>query len=469
MIFVLDFESIEKYKENNRIEAKKALGGLPKSIWETYSSFANTLGGVILLGVEEYRDKSLHTVDLPDPYGMVKEFLEGLNDPKKVNVNILSCSDVSVVRFGNNRIIVIEVPRARRFEKPVYINGDMAGGTYRRNGEGDYRCTAEEISAMIRDSAAVTEDLKPLLDKGLGFDEESVSRFRKSLIEKRKSFCGMDERVLLEKIGALAEGDGGEIFPTAAGILMLGDHISITKAFPEFYLSCRVEKEDGTVTFSKGRGENMFDFCAEVINEFEELADSIYCDSERVTGALSEALVNGLANVDYHLGGVTVSICREGVRITNSGGFRVKMEKAERGEISDSRNAGVASMFSLVNLARGTGGGIARIYSAWHSMGWSLPEIRETFSPEKTTIELPLGKFDDTDAVFHEKSVFRYSVYKEETIYYLTRNISGDLFEIARYAEAGTAEISEILSELLNEGIICEEKEEGKTRYKLRA
>ena len=80
-----------------------------------------------------------------------------------------------------------------------------------------------------------------------------------------------------------------------------------------------------------------------------------------------------------------------------------------------------------------------------------------------------MGKFDDKDAVFHEKSVFRYSVYKEEIIYYLTRNIAGDLFEIARYAEAETAEISEILSELLNEGIICEEKEEGKTSYKLRA
>lgn len=71
---MIDFSRIEQYRENNCIEAKKALGGLPKSIWETYSAFANTHGGIILLGVEERADKSLHTVDLHDPDKLIKEF-----------------------------------------------------------------------------------------------------------------------------------------------------------------------------------------------------------------------------------------------------------------------------------------------------------------------------------------------------------------------------------------------------------
>ena len=55
--------------------------------------------------------------------------------------------------MGGDRIIVIEVPRAQCCYKPVFIDGNPVSGTYRRNGEGDYHCTEEEMRAMYRDVA----------------------------------------------------------------------------------------------------------------------------------------------------------------------------------------------------------------------------------------------------------------------------------------------------------------------------
>ena len=140
---MIDLSRIEAYRENNRIEAKKALGGLPHSIWETYSAFANTLGGVILLGVEEHRDHTLHPVNLPDPAGMAEEFWDILNDPQRVSVNILTRENLRVETVDGGRLLVITVPRAQRYDRPVYVGGNPISGTYRRSGEGDYRCTPE--------------------------------------------------------------------------------------------------------------------------------------------------------------------------------------------------------------------------------------------------------------------------------------------------------------------------------------
>ena len=146
---MFDFPQISRYRENNRLEAKLATGGLPHSIWETYSAFANSYGGVILLGVEELPDHSLRVQGLLDPQGMVEELIAGLEDPAVVSINILKEENIQILHVDGGDIVAITVPMAEQDQRPVYIGGHLRRGSYRRSGDGDYHCTPAELTAML--------------------------------------------------------------------------------------------------------------------------------------------------------------------------------------------------------------------------------------------------------------------------------------------------------------------------------
>ena len=170
------------YREGNRIEAKESQGGLPGSIWETYSSFSNTNGGVILLGVTEQSDKTLKPIGLSDPEQLVKQFWDNINNLQKVSGNILSDKDVTILKVDGFRIIQISVPRADRRDRPVYVGSDPFKGSYRRNGEGDYHCHPDEVRSMFRDQADVSTDTRVVAELSMeAFDKESVSGYRRRL------------------------------------------------------------------------------------------------------------------------------------------------------------------------------------------------------------------------------------------------------------------------------------------------
>ena len=144
---------LNKYKENTRIEAKQATGGLPHSIWETYSAFANTSGGVILLGVaENKKDKRLYPVDLPDPNRLVAQFWDGINDKRNVSANLLKKDDVTVEKVDGKEIVVICVRKAKRCERPIYIGNNPKTGSYYRSGEADLRFTETQVEKLLQEA-----------------------------------------------------------------------------------------------------------------------------------------------------------------------------------------------------------------------------------------------------------------------------------------------------------------------------
>lgn len=467
---MIDLHNIERYRENNRIEAKLSTGGLPESLWETYSAFANTLGGILLLGVEELPDHSLRPVDLPDPQWLIREFREILNDPRRVSVNILTERSVNVVEVEGKHIVTIQVPRARRYDRPVYVGGDPMRGTYRRSGDGDYRCSREEVRRMLQEAAVQSPDSRPLAGMDLSvLDGGTLRRYRLRLERERpdQGWRELSREALLTRLGAAASDEGGVLRPTAAGLLMFGRAAAITTVFPQYRLDYRdlpAQGEPMTLVSSAGDWSgNIFDFYLRVRRALTWDADPAVAD------AVGEALANCLINADYSgQGGILVRREPRCVRLSNPGAFCIDLDAAESGGVSDPRNLGLVRLFQLVSLSRGTGGGIPGIFAAWRSQGWPAPRIQEELSPERTTLVLDMApsaiaaasRWDDHPAVFQLR--------REAVIDLLTEQVSAASAEIADRLGLRPATAEKCLRVLMAEGVVVAEGDGSRRRYRLK-
>ena len=264
-----DLSQFDTYREDNRREVKKANGGLPNSLWDTYSAFANSYGGVIILGVREEKDGSWRTTGLQNAPRLYKEFWDTINNRKKVNINLLSEDDVQIytVRPNSDIIMVIYVPMARREQKPVYINDDIFGGTFRRNFEGDYHCTRLQVKTMLRDQTEETMDMR-ILD-GVSIDDldhETIQGYRNRhrTLKEGHPFGRLSDQEYLRSIGAAAiSSKDGRLYPTAAGMLMFGEEYNIVRHFPEYFLDYREMLDpviDGQTGYSQvlGNGPEIY-------------------------------------------------------------------------------------------------------------------------------------------------------------------------------------------------------------------
>ena len=478
---MLDFSHLEQYRENNRIEAKKALGGLPKSIWETYSAFANTLGGVILLGVIETADKTFDSVNLPDPDSLIREFWRIINDPLKVSVNILAAKDVYVEAVDGNRIIVIKVPRADRADKPVYVDNDTRN-TYRRSGEGDYRCTYEEYQAMVRDAAIQSQDMRLIRGMGLAaLDPESIRSFRQRMKLYRPGHMWerLDDEAFLQKIGAVDIDDGGSLYPTSAGLLMFGNRKDILHAYPDYALTYREQLDtEGHWTDTVWSG-NVYEFYYWAYNKLLQdvktpfkLENGRRVDDTPVRQVLREVLANCLVNADYHgCGGIVVSKGHQEITLSNPGSFRVPLDTAKSGGVSDPRNAAMARMFRLVDVGEYTGGGIPNLYRVWKAEGWPEPVFTESVSPARVSLTLHMTSHSSSGkTTTGGKQVPLGALSQRQLLIdHLTDHPTSDLFALSKALGVSLSRTESLLQQLADEGIVVVETDQGNRLYKLKA
>ena len=403
---MLDFFNIEKYKENNRLEAKAAAVGLPKSLWATYSAFANTNGGIILLGVTEDAQHQLHVEGVNDADALVIDFWNIINNQSKISINVLNDKDVIVREFDGKKIIIISVPRAQRYDKPIYLDGNLFS-SYKRNGEGDYRCTKEVIQAMLRDASPKTQDMLVLGNMNLDvFDKDTIKRYRIRMqgIRPGHVWEALEDVDFLYRIGAVGRDADGKLHPTAAGLLMFGYEYEIVREYPHYFLDYREKLDDDTrwsdrfVSSSGDWSGNIYDFYFRVYNRIAQSVKVPFAldgisriDDTELHKALREALANTLINADYYGNtGVVIERNITSITMTNAGTFRIDLDEAINGGISDPRNSGLIKMFGLINIGERAGSGLPMIFKAWTGTDFAMPDITEKENPDRVCLILPV-------------------------------------------------------------------------------
>ena len=398
-------------KESNKLEVKAAREGLPRSLWETYSAFANTDGGTILLGVEEDSHGALSVCGVNEPESLVKTLWDGLNNPSCVSVNLLTDNDVIIDVDAGTPYIVVEVPRAPRQDRPVYIRNNLASGAFRRNGEGDYHCTSEELKALVRDGG---DDIDRLVLEEFELSslcEETVASYRGAFQALRQNhpWNRLADSDFLMRIGAIGRGvRTHQLHPTRAGLLMFGYEYEITREYPSYLLDYRTRLgdrrwDDRIASMDGTWSGNVYDFWRKVCMKVTEGLPKPFAlgpnmrrlEDTPMHAALREGLANMLVHADYYGRKGCVAL-REPGRITfsNPGSLRMSCDVALQGGTSDPRNATLMRMFNLVGIGERIGSGfdVMRAACTWAEL--PQPMLEESYNPDGTTLTFRMERND---------------------------------------------------------------------------
>ena len=415
------------------IEYKSGKEGFPVDLWKTYSAFANTNSGIIVMGVSEKRNTlTVEGLSGEQIEKYKKHFWDNCNNPNTVSRSLLTNKDIKVIEIKNKKLLVLRIPFANRTERPVYLTRNPFGNTYKRNHEGDYRCTDEEVKRMLADSSAELKKDSTLLENftTADFDPTTVKQFRQLFVSSRPAhpWHVLDDLELFKKIGAYridrkTKNEG----ITLAGLLMFGKADSIKDAdilpdfFPDFreHLTSDLKIRWTDRIYPDGTWENnLLQFYLKVLPRLSatlpkpfQLNKDERVDETPTHTALREAFVNALVHTDYSLSGnIIIELDTEKFTFSNPGTLLVSIHQYYAGGISECRNPALQQMFMLIGRAEKAGSGVDKIMSGWQESHWRRPFLEIENQPDKIKLTLPMfsvipdAVLDELNTIFDDVS-----------------------------------------------------------------
>ena len=413
-------EVLAMYKDRNvwteatsKLEFKSGKKGFPTSVWTSYSAFANTKGGYIIIGVQN--DGTIEGID-----GKAEiyrdEFVNILSSGNKCDYTAgVEGGNIAIVEIENHEVLAIRVRSASVEQKPVFLDGKLHL-SYMRNMEGDRKCSPQELSRMIRDRDVVntryTVDGDVIPNTGISdLDAETIQLFREEMNSTRANHAWglLDNESLLTKLGAYrTDRQTGKKGLTLAGLLMFGRTETIMELHPNYRLD--FYEFDGSEQFNTeqrwadrltvdGTWEaNLYQFfrlvwprlTADFKRPFRLVSSMKRVDDSTAHEAVREALANALIHNDYILdGGIQIYKRPDGMTLVNKGTLLMSEKELFAGGNSRCRNKNLQKMFKVAGLVDEAGTGVDKITRGWFEHYLSMPEVSENKDAVTITWSLP--------------------------------------------------------------------------------
>ena len=498
-----DYNSMQLYvsqiikdRETAEIEYKSAKGGFPKSFWETYSAFANTHGGTIVLGVKEKDGLfSLNSLTDDDLDKLQKDFWSGVHNKNTINACLLKNDDVEVGEIEGHKVILFHIPQAQRDQRPIHCTQDAFNGTFRRNYEGDYLCGNAEVRRMFADADIIRPADGRIL-KNYSWDDidiPSFEQYRRLFATAKPShpWHTLSNDELMRKLGGYRKDrETGEEGFTLAGILMFGKYDSIKDqtCAPNFFPDYKEIPADTTSTrwidriYPDGSWEaNLFQFYRRVLPKLQQVIPTPFRlegnqrkDETLAHESLREAFANLCVHADYsEESSLLVYRYPHRIVFSNPGVMLISKQQYYQGGESVCRNTSLQQMFMMIGSAEKAGSGVDKILKGWETLNWKRPYPIEKTQPNKVELVMPLESLLDEKVLAELDRLFgkRMKAVDSNVRIILSMALTEEVVNNERLREAlamHPADITHLLQHLCQEGFLASSGRGRGTVYRLK-
>ncbi|MFQ5652754.1 MAG: ATP-binding protein [bacterium] len=357
--------------EGQQLEFKRSLAELETAV-RAVAAFANSNGGVVLLGV---RDS-----------GEIVGVEVGEHTKERLSTAITDSTDPIV--YPSIEIIAVEgkVVMAIKVEASQNRPHLCKGRAYKRVGATDVQLSRDEYERLLLARATAIYDRQPLIGTHFSdLSEERIHWYLRQRAEKRGvSIPDMPLPDLLTGMGSAVE-QAGEIIPTQAGMLCFGKNPH--KSIPHSQVRIARFKGASTTHFIdradlRGTLPEMIDAAEQFVRRNTRLAAKIVGFRRReVTEypfeAIREAICNAVCHRDYRIEGATVRIMvfDDRIEVNSPGGLPpgVTLDNIERKHVL--RNPLIANYLYDIFYIEKWGTGIARMRRAMREYGLTEPHL----------------------------------------------------------------------------------------------